>query len=1182
MILHDGTLTFSPTDLSLWIESPYATWMRRLEAERRGEAPERDPEDPLLSRLARHGHAHEDRLEKRFRDEGRSVVNVAEVVPERAGESFRDREAAMIDRTLEELANGTEVICQATLSHDGFRGHADFLVRVDGESDLGAWHYEVWDTKLARRAKPGAVLQLCCYADLLRAVQGRLADDVVVALGDDGFERVRLDHCFDWYAAVRAAFLDAQAEWRADAPPDPADHGNHGEWAGHAAELLERSDDLRRVAGISHRQIERLRAAGIDTMTALAAAEGPAVAGIEGATLGRLVHQATLQLETLRARRDDPDAPPAFAPIDSPEGTGFHALPDASPLDVYFDLEGCPIEADGLEYLWGCTYRGEDGAPVFRDWWAHDADAERVAFEAFVDWVHARRQEDPSMHVYHYAAYEVSACKRLASRHGTREAELDALLRAGVFVDLYAVVRHAVRIGEPSYSIKKVERLYRGARSAEGGAVGAGDDSVVVYDLWREARARGEDGDDWRESEALGRIRDYNRDDCDSTLELADWLRALRPEAVAAEGAAPSDDASDRDAAPEIPEEVRERLALRDRLLERAAASGLSDDERDLLETLAGVLEFHRREDRSMWWRYFERMDESNDSLADDADCVADCRRTDREPFPVPGGRNLAYEYAFDPGQRLKDLPGAVWLKGAWTDDGRARTATVARDLSDPVAGLVVVRCGVEPPEAVSLVPREGVRAHPIPTAIDAVVAELEHGLDARSAIADFLSRRPPAIEGRSGGPVVTGDTAEARLEATIDAVRRLDRSCLVIQGPPGCGKSYTGARVIAALVAAGRRVGIASNSHAAINHLLIGTARHCAEAGIEGTFLCTKRTDEGLDELGVEVVQNGQLANRLVDGCVVGTTAWGFSRDELAGAFDVLVVDEAGQVSVANLVGMSRAAENLVLMGDQRQLGQPVQGSHPASSGLSALDYRLGDAAVVDPEHGVFLGTTYRMHPAVNATVSRVVYDRSLGADDRTRDRTLAAVCDGPADPLDVPAGIVHLPVFHEGRTQDSEEEVRAVVEAVRALTGRPLRRADGTVRPVALDDMLFVAPYNAQVSRLQAALGEGARVGTVDRFQGREAPIVFLSLCTSDAAASPRGTGFVLDRNRLNVGVSRAETLCVVVAHPGLATTVPRSLDDVRRVSFVAALMGDGTAQRVVSPVRAPSRVGPPAPRF
>lgn len=1148
----EDSLIHAPTDLSRWSASPYASWMSRFSIEQPENAPEKDQPDAMLARLATRGLDHEDALEKQFRTEGKNVVNVD---AELKGEEFPKNEEgraqsyrAKIELTLKLLRAGTDIVAQATLELGPFRGHADFLVKVPGKSAFGDFHYEVWDTKLARRIKPGMVLQLCCYVDMLEAIQECQAANLVVALGNGSNERVPLVDCFDYYLAVKSAFLIDQNHWSADKEPNPADFTDHGDWSGYAKSKLDATDHLSRVARITHRQIERLGQAGIGTMTSLASAVDHTVAGIEPGKMAWLVRQADLQCQS------DPEKTPAYHVLE-PElekVTGLLALPDTSTDDVFFDIEGFPLEGEGLEYLWGCTYLDEHGDRAFRDWWAHDTKAERVAFESFIDWVYDRWHNNPAMHIYHYAPYEITACKRLMGAYGTREQELDDLLRNGVFVDLYAIVTHAIQIGEPRYSIKNVERLYRDRRDTD---VASGGDSVVVYDLWREAYLQGNESADLSESEVLKSIRDYNKDDCDSTLELCEWLREQK-QTLEISLFTPIESQDLEPEEPALPDVIVSRHALRDRLLSKAASDTIGESERTQLETLAGVLEFHRREHKNAWWRYFERMDPANTSLADDLACLSDCKRTKRSGFPpTEKARIFAWEYSFDTDQEFKGMPGSAYLKGTQNEKRFPLEVTVLPKLSNFEVGLVVVRSKEEPPELITLVPKEiVVRADPISASIDAVVSDIENGTTERSALLDFLESRTPRISGHDGDSLI--QSPETTLEDTVKAVMNLDSSCLIIQGPPGAGKSYTGSHIIAALVAEGKTVGISSNSHAAINNLLIGAASECHAQGVEGHFMCTKNTSDTLEELGVTVIKNGEIADQLTKGCVVGTTAWGFSRDDLEGAFDVLIVDEAGQVAVANLIAMSRAARNIVVMGDQRQLGQPTQGVHPAESGLSVLDYRLGDTAAVDPAHGVFLGTTYRLHPAVNAPISKHVYANQLTTAPITESRTIVKNNDGTA--LDKSAGIVYLPVEHTGNQQSSEEEVEAIAAAVVELTGRVLHLKDGSTKSVTIDDMLFVAPYNAQVTRLKQALGDNARVGSVDRFQGQEAPIVFLSLCSSDATASPRGMGFLFDRNRLNVAVSRAETLCVIVGHPGLAVTPVTTLENLRRVNFISALMG------------------------
>lgn len=1127
--------------------------MARYAIECPEKSPVKDEPDSMLSRLAVRGLEHEDSLEREFMEQGLSVVNVDTKTKafRKGGPKLTRTQSHQlgIKVTKELMIEGVDVIAQAVLEKDSFSGYADFLIKVPGPSELGDFHYEVWDTKLARRIKPGMVLQLCSYVDMLEVVQGCKARDIVVALGNGTRERVPLVHCFDYYLAVKNGFVNEQAAWSETEEPNPANYTSHGDWAGYAEAKLKEMDHLSQVARISRKQIEWLTTAGISTMAELSVTKKEvAVAGISATKMDWLVRQAKLQ-------RDSADLETPLYEILAnglADTKGLDALPAASSLDVFFDIEGFPLVDDGLEYLWGCTYRDDNDKQSFIDWWGHDEQAELKAFEGFIDWVYARWRKDPSMHIYHYAPYETTACKRLSGKYGTREDVLDDLLRNEVFVDLYAVVTSGLQLGEPRYSIKNVERLYRGKRSTD---VASGGDSVVVYDIWRDAWLSGHESSEWQQSEVLKGIRDYNIDDCDSTLELCEWLRQHQSKSV--------NPVSDIEPIQqETPDAIQERLELRDTLLSQASVSELAKSEQMLLRTMAGVLEFHRREDKNVYWRYFDRLDALDSDLLIDPDCIVNCRRTEKPPYkPTPRAKNLAYEYRFDISQEVRKFAKTYGLKDAEVDEnGKVPTRSALINESDLEAGIVTITSKDEPPFEVTLVPFEIIGTVVISTAIEKVVRGFFNSGEKKSALKDFLRRLPPRMIEHSGGAIVR--SAESALEDTIHAVKNLDDSALVIQGPPGTGKSYTGARIIANLLADGRRVGISSNSHAAIHNLLVSTARYCRDNNITADFFCTKELDESYEELGIQVIKNPKIIDNLSQACVVGTTAWGFCRDELAGEFDTLVIDEAGQVAIANLIGMSHSARNLVLMGDQRQLGQPTQGVHPAESGLSVLDYRLGDTAAVDVEHGVFLGTSFRMHPRVNALISKHVYDNRLVSHESTAQRVLIpSTSERVASVLaSSTAGVVVLPVPHIGNTQSSQEEVQAIVEAVNQLTGTQLVRSDGSELAVTIDDMLFIAPYNAQVAKLKDALGPTARVGSVDKFQGQEAPVVFFSFCASDAADSPRGIGFLFNRNRLNVAVSRAETLCVLVGNPQLATTPVKTVNELKQVNFVSALFAQG----------------------
>jgi uncharacterized protein len=292
----------------------------------------------------------------------------------------------------------------------------------------------------------------------------------------------------------------------------------------------------------------------------------------------------------------------------------------------------------------------------------------------------------------------------------------------------------------------------------------------------------------------------------------------------------------------------------------------------------------------------------------------------------------------------------------------------------------------------------------------------------------------------------------------------------------------------------------------------------------------------------------------------VVGTTAWGFCRQDLEKQFDYLFVDEAGQVSVANLVGMSRATNNIVLIGDQMQLGQPTQGAHPGESGLSVLDYYMGQQATIPDNQGIFLGITWRMHPKVNQFISDAIYEGRLHAATGNENQ-LIRVPNGYAGVLDQEAGVVVVPVEHTGNTQASDEEVEQIAKLTQELIGRTKVSKTGAETKVGWQDILYVAPYNFQVNKLKNRLaqlpgGAAAQVGSVDKFQGQEAAVVFLSMCSSDANESARGLDFLFDERRLNVAVSRAKSLAVIVMNPSLATTRVSNPDQMKKVNVLSRL--------------------------
>ena len=408
-----------------------------------------------------------------------------------------------------------------------------------------------------------------------------------------------------------------------------------------------------------------------------------------------------------------------------------------------------------------------------------------------------------------------------------------------------------------------------------------------------------------------------------------------------------------------------------------------------------------------------------------------------------------------------------------------------------------------------------------------------------------LLLRRPPPGLGSDG-------TARQPEETTVDAACRLalalDGGVLAAQGPPGTGKTYTGGQVIAALVRAGLKVGATAVSHKVIVNLLEAVSRQARAARQPMTLVHRQkgtyegewdiRRDYWYDRI-LEDLHGGETD-------VLGATAWCWSRPEFAQSVDVLVVDEAGQMSLANVLACAPAGSSLVLLGDPQQLEQPLQASHPEGSAISALAYLLDGAETMPPDKGLFLPETYRLHPRIAKYTSSVFYESRVEV--RAGLQRQAIVARGDAG-IPLPgSGLVHVPVPHAGNAVRSPEEVAVIVELVAMLIGRcDWRNRDGEVRRLTGRDLLLVAPYNAQVYALTAELPTIAdRIGTVDRFQGQEAPVVIYSMTSSGPEVAPRGMEFLYDHRRLNVATSRARALCILVGSPWAVEPVCRSRRD------------------------------------
>ena len=1123
MQIIDNQLTFSATDLANFLECEHLTTLdltHRLHPEAGLKRTVACDESLLVQAK---GQAHESAYLNELQNKGAQIENLSRLIgtPDQA-----------VCATRMAMSSGEEIIFQAALRSGQFFGYADFLRRVPRKSSLGDFQYEVVDTKLAKSPKAKFLVQLCFYADLLKDLQGVAPSMVYLVLGNGKERGFRTADYRHYFAALKRRFLAHISNKGAGTYPDPVEHCDLCHWSETCEKRREDDDHLSRVANITRPQIRKLNEAGIATLSALAALNEVAVVpGVSAAPLTRLRHQSALQL----AKRTTGKDVVALLPVEPDRG--LNRLPHPNEGDMFFDMEGDPYEEGGLEYLFGVGYL-ENGEFQFKPFWAHNRTQERQSFESFVDWVSARLKTFPDAHIYHYASYEETALKRLMSLHGTREAQIDHFLRNHTLIDLYRVVRESIRVSEPGYSIKNLECFYAEKRAGDVKTAGA---SIVWYERYKET------GD----QSLLEDIRAYNEDDCRSTWQLREWLLQLRPQDITWASAN-----SETDKGPAVAPRSDDLLLEKYRvdLLGNAPADPAQwTDTHRIRELVFQLLNFHRREAKPQWWAFFNRMNMDEADLLDDSESIASLQRDPNHP-PRADKRSLIHTYIYPEqefklksGDEVTDVATGKRL-GKITIDADNRRVELRLGKSQSLPDCMSVGAGV-PIDAQIL--REA-------------MFRFADGVLGRSqqfhALEQLLARQAPRIKGKQPGSALIDESNET-LSQIINAVAGLDDSYLFIQGPPGAGKTYAGSHIIVEMLRRGKRVAVASNSHHAINNLLAAVENIAKKQNLAFAGVKKSTAQQSGSEFGGTLIRNIAKNSEITsDDQLVAGTAWLFADKNFEQAFDILFVDEAGQVALANLIAMGMCAKNIVLLGDPMQLGQPIQGTHPGRSGESGLEYLLDGRATVAPGMGVFLATTWRMAPAVCSFISDSVYDGRLKPEPDNARQQLAL--GNNFDPALRPAGIGFVECAHEGCDQKSQQEADKILALYNNLLGQHYIDRTGKQHPITVNDILVVAPYNMQVNLLKETLPQGARVGTVDRFQGQEAAVVIVSMTTSSGDDLPRDIGFLFSKNRLNVAISRAKCLAIVVASPKLLAVKCSTVEQMALVNLLC-WVADATNQ-------------------
>jgi len=1081
MKLEGSRVTLSATDLAKHLACRHATTLDLRAAH--GE----------IERLYRNDPGLEALIERGFRHEAEYLAHLGS----------RGLTVATKQPTLEAMKSGADVIVQAELQNGHWSGIADILLRVDTPSNLGKWSYEVVDTKLARETRGATILQLCLYTELIRELQGEWPARMHVISPGRNFqpETFRPTDYLAYYRYVKTRLENVIVT--ADPPdtyPEPVDQCDVCSWWTICNERRRKDDHVSFVAGVSSLQIAELDRLNVTTLAALGELPLPLqLRPNRGAIAGYVKAREQARLQLYRRTTGNP----LHELLAIEPQRGLARLPEPSGGDIFLDFEADPFVDDGgLEYLLGCFSIGN-----YTVRWSFDRTQERASFEAFIDLVGQQRERFPGLHVYHFSPYEPAALKRLMGRYATREDEVDGLLRAGVFVDLYGILKQTLRASVERYSLKDLEIFFGFDRSTD---LRDARKSLTALEY---ALEFGEISSLPRD--VLQTVESYNREDCISALRLRDWLEGIRTELIEKGEIIARPSPESGEASEEVIARRRRAIALTGRLL--------AGDPEPARQMLAHMIEWHRREEKAPWWEYFRLRQLSDDELLEERDGLAGLK------FVTRVGGTVACpidRYQFPPqdtqireGDTVETSAGSFGSVDAISNTARTIDIKKRKDTANLHPSSIFsheIYAGREQAESLY---RIGCWV-------------VDHGIDNTDAqgryraARDLLLRHPPRVLLPAAGADIV---QEARR-----LVLQLDRGVLPIQGPPGSGKTYTAARMICTLLAARKKVGITAVSHKVIRKLLEEVLNAARSEGVDAR--CIEKVADKSGKLNAQLMEtsrNDRVLAALQSGeaSVAAGTAWMWAREEFEESVDVLFVDEAGQMSLADVVAVSPSAQSLVLLGDPLQLDQPLQGSHPPGIEVSALQHVLGDSETMPVDRGLFLAETWRLAPSICKFTSELFYEGRLTW------RTGLELQKVTWPDNFGNAGLWFVPVEHTGNQSSSNEEAALIEHLVAELThsGVTWTNMKGEQHPVTLNDILIVSPYNAQVFNLAARMPK-ARIGTVDKFQGQEAPVVIYSMATSSPEDAPRGMEFLYSINRFNVATSRARCACFLVASPKL----------------------------------------------
>ena len=1036
-----------------------------------------------------------------------------------------------IEETKDALKNGYELIYGGWLESEvgNWFGELDFLeINKTVKSDLGNWSYEITDTKYTSKVKGEHIYQGCLYSLLLHEIQGIHSNHFYIVLKDKTKESINLNEVYESFLSHKDSFENFIKDELNRKIIEKIIHCSSSDLQEFCEGKWIKRKNLNQVLGSNKNNIKKLNDASVYNYVELSKLDSKKkIEGLKDETKIKLIDQAKLQIES------EVKGYPIFKIKEENKflKKGFNLLPEPS-CDLFFDIEGVQdyVFSGRLEYLFGIFFE-EDGKKIFKPFWAHNKQEERQSVIDFFSFTKAHFKKYPKARIYHYASYEIKALERLTSLHKVHNIDYDHYLNVGRFVDLFKVVRGAIFVSGKSYSIKEVEKYYDFKRK---GNIKKGDVSEEYYIRWIETGKQ----------KFLDEIEDYNRQDCESTFKLRKWLLKIKPD----------------DTKFFTPE--KDKLELRpfeENLLEyqkKFNSSKLSNT--PIIQLLSDVIGYYIREQKPSWRLFFDRKDLSDSDLVDDKECIGNMKLVSQ----IQDRRSFEYKYIL-PEQEYKLKKGRSVIIANNNDPERSDYAGKIKEL-DHINRTLILRKGISKeakqlPKTLSISEKvmEHSRFDNLNKNIYSFCENILENKEGYKALKSFLNRDLPNIKGIDPGErIIKSESFDKEIP---DIISRLNSSYVYLQGAPGTGKTYYSANAIVELLKKNKRIAVTANSHKVIHNLLhkveeIAMEKNFIFKGLkmgnpdnEDTFFNGNQIKTEKNER--QYIEGLKKRNILLySGTKYHLAQWYYKKE-----IDYLFLEEASQLSLADLIGIGNIAKNIVIIGDQNQLGTVVQGSHPGASGLSVLEYLLEGKETVEESRGIFLNRTFRMHPNINEFISDTFYEKKLLTHPKNKNRKI----DFPKNFFIQKEGLHTILMNHENCKQTSEEEFKKIDEIIKKLIGRKFTDADNKERPLKISDFLIVSPYNAQVNFLLARLPKGIRIGTVDSIQGSEAPVAITSMTSSDLESLPRNKSFFFNKNRLNVSVSRAQCLSIIIFNQKLLETPPLTHEEFKLINNFQKLL-------------------------